>query len=95
MEGNMVVLEDIKIMYEKETGKLNDEGKPLMQEMEFISRKDGMLFVTATIETLKEASSSFQGMIVKEIPYAGNPSEIQSLVRCIPSSTEILLRNCA
>jgi len=95
MEGNMVVLEDVKIMYEKETGKLNDEGKPLMQEMEFISRKDGMLFVTATLETLKEASSSFQGMIVKEIPYAGNPSEIQSLVRCIPSSTEILLRNCA
>jgi hypothetical protein len=95
MEGNMVVLEDIKIMYEKDTGKLDDEGKPLMQEMEFISRKDGILFVTATLETLKEAASSFQGMIVKEIPYAGNPSDIQSLVRCVPSSTEILLRNCA
>lgn len=95
VDGNMVVLEDVKIMYEKDTGKLDEDGKPVMDEMEFITRKDGVLFLTANLETLKEAASSFQGMIVKEIPYAGNPSDLLSLTRCVPSSTEILLRNCA
>lgn len=94
-EGNLVSLEDIKIMYEKDTGKLDENGKPVTKEMEFIARKDGMLFLTANLEILKEAASSFTGMIVKEIPYAGNPSDIQNLVRCVPSSTELILRNCA
>lgn len=93
-DGNLVSLEDIKIMYEKDTGKLDEDGKPVMKEMEFIARKDGMLFLTANLEILKEASSSFTGMIVKEIPYVGNPSDIQNLVRCTANAPEIILRQC-
>jgi len=51
----------IKIVYEKETGKTDENGKPLTDELDFISRKDGVLMLTASLETLKEASSSFQG----------------------------------
>jgi hypothetical protein len=93
-EGNLTTLEDVKIMYEKETGKVDRDGKPLMQEVEFISRKDGMLFLTANLEILKEAASSFQGMIVKEIPYVGNPSDILTIMRCVPSAPEQILRSC-
>jgi hypothetical protein len=93
-EGQMVTLPEIKIMYNTNTGKLNAEGEPVMIENEFISRRDGMLFLTASLEVLKEASTSFQGLIIKEIPYVGNPSDIQTLVRCIPSAPEQILRNC-
>ena len=93
-EGDLVNLVDIKIVYEKETGKTNENGKPEKEELEFISRKDGVLFLTASLETLKEAASSFQGLVVKEIPYTGNPSDLQSLMRCVPSTSEIILRQC-
>jgi hypothetical protein len=93
-EGQMVALPEIKIMYNTNTGKLNSEGEPVMIENEFITRRDGMLFLTASLEILKEASTSFQGLIIKEIPYVGNPSDIQTLVRCVPSAPEIILRNC-
>ena len=94
-EGQLVTLPDIKIMYNTNTGKINNEGEPVVIENEFITRRDGVLFLTASLDTIKEASSAFQGIVVKEIPYVGNPSDINTLVRCVPSSPEVLLRNCA
>jgi hypothetical protein len=46
------------------------------------------------LDTIKEASSAFQGIVVKEIPYVGNPSDINTLIRCVPSAPEIILRSC-
>lgn len=94
-EGEMVTLPDIKIMYNTNTGKINNEGEPVMIENEFITRRDGMLFLTASLEVLKEASTTFQGIVVKEIPFVGNPTDINTLIHCVPSAPEILLRNCA
>jgi hypothetical protein len=94
-EGQMVTLPDIKLMYNTNTGKINAEGEPIMIENEFIARRDGMLFLTASLEILRDAQTSFQGLIVKDIPYVGNPSDLTTLMRCVPSSSEILLRNCA
>ncbi len=93
-DGALIQLIDVKIMYEKETGKTDENGKPLKEELEFISRKEGMLFLTASLETIKEASRSFQGMLIKETPYNGNPSDLQNLMRCVPSAPEQILRNC-
>jgi hypothetical protein len=53
------------------------------------------MFLTADLDILKEAATAFQGLIIKEIPFVGNPSEIQSLMRCVPSMGENLLRNCS
>jgi len=47
------------------------------------------------LETLKEASTSFQGLVLKEIPFVGNPSDINTIMHCVPSAPEVLLRNCA
>jgi hypothetical protein len=52
------------------------------------------LFLTATMAILKEAASSFPGIVIKENPYAGNPSDLRVLQRCVPSAPEILLRQC-
>jgi len=81
-------------MYTKETGKVDASGKPETQELEFITRKDGILFFIASLETIKDAATSFQGLVVKELPFTGNPSDLQNLMRCVPSATEIILRQC-
>lgn len=93
-DGEIIPFVDIKIKYVKETGGQDDEGKPEKEEHDFLERIDGMLFLTARFPVLKEAASSFQGIVLKETPYTGNPSDLRVLQRCIPSAPEILLRQC-
>lgn len=93
-DGKIVSLVDIKILYCKETGEVDEEGKPVKEELELIERIDGNLFLTGSLNTIKEVSSGFLGMTMKEIPYAGNPSDLHVLMRCVPSSTELIMRQC-
>jgi hypothetical protein len=94
-DGAIIPLVDIKLVYVKDAaGGVDDEGKVAKEEHEFMERIDGILFLTAQYNILKEAASSFGGIVMKETPYTGNPSDLQVLMRCVPSSTELLLRNC-
>jgi len=93
-EGNLVTIPEVSIYYNQNTGKIDEQGDPVYKEYEFISCRDGMLFLTADLDILKEASTAFQGMIIKEIPFVGNPSEIQSIMRCVANVPETLLRQC-
>ena len=93
-DGEMVTLMDMKIMFQKDTGDVDENGMPLKERAEFISKKDGMLFLNATIDTIKEASGVVNGLNVKELPYNGNPSDLVNLTRCIASIPEQILRNC-
>ncbi len=93
-EGSIIPFVEMKILYERETGKLDEDGKPEKEEHEFMVRRDGMLFLSAQFQIIKEAASSFQGIVLKEMPYKGNPSDLKTLVRCIPSAPELLMRNC-
>lgn len=94
VDGNIVTLMDMKIMFQKDTGDVDENGMPLKERAEFIARKDGILFMNATLDTLKEASGVVNGLNVKELPYNGNPSDLVNLIRCVPSSPELILRNC-
>ena len=94
-DGAIIPFVDIKIVYVKDAaGGVDDEGKPAKEEHDFMERIDGILFLTAQYNILKEAASSFGGIVLKETPYAGNPSDLKVIMRCVPSATEILLRNC-
>lgn len=93
-EGTIISYVDIKIKYVKESGGVDEEGKPAKEELDFMERIDGMLFLTAQFRTIKEASSSFPGIVLKELPYSGSPSDLRVLQRCIPSAQEQLLRTC-
>ena len=66
----------------------------LKKEVEFIEKRNGMLFLTASLQTIGEASSSLQGTLFKEIPYAGNPSDLKSIKKCIYSAHDMLMRQC-
>ncbi len=93
-DGAIIPFVEMKILYERETGKLDQDGKPEKEEHEFMVRRDGMLFLSAQYQIIKEAASSFQGIVLKSMPYKGNPSDLRTLTRCIPSADEILMRKC-
>ena len=93
-DGNIVPLVDLSIVYLKPTGQLDEDGKPELEELSFMERRDGQLFLTADIQLVREASSSMQGILLNESPYNGNPSDLAILSRCVPSITEILMRQC-
>lgn len=93
-EGQIIPYVDIKIKYLKDTGEVDEFGKPVQEEIDFMERIDGMLFLTASLNVLQETSSSFTGMVLKETPFTGNPSDLRVLMRCVPSAPEILTRSC-
>ena len=93
-DGNLVPFVDLKVKYLYDTGEVDENGFPKKGESDFLERIDGMLFLTAQMKTIKEAAGSFPGVVVKETPYNGNPSDLLVLQRCVPSAQEILLRTC-
>jgi len=93
-DGAIVPFVDIKVKYVKETGEVDEEGKPVKEEQDFMERIDGILFLTAQLNTLKNAATSFQGITLKDNPYNGNPSDLKTLMRCVPSAAECLTRSC-
>ena len=93
-DGDLITLQDIKILYQKETGEMDENGNPLKDRTEFIVKRDGMLFVNASLETLQDAAGNLNGLSIKELPFNGNPSDLQNLTRCVASLPELILRNC-
>lgn len=93
-DGEIVPYMDLNIYYGKETGEQNEDGTPEVEELQFIERKNGMLFLTAELKTIKEASDSMQGIVFKQVPYNGNPSDLKVLSRCIYSAADLILRQC-
>lgn len=91
--GAIVAFMDIKIHYRKPTGKLDAEGNKDYQELPFMERREGFLFLDATASLLSEVATTMQGMSYKLIPYNGNPSDLKALARSAPDATELLLRN--
>lgn len=94
-DGAIISFVDLKVMYVKETGETGEDGKPIKKELEFMNRRQGRLFLTATMQVIKEAASSFPGVVIRETPYTGNPSDLKVLQRCVPSASEILMRQCS
>lgn len=89
-EGSIIPVTNLKIMIVKQS-ELNSE-EP--EEVDFIEKRNGMLFLTAGLLTVKEASTSLQGTEFKEIPYSGNPSDLKSLRRCVYSAHDMIMRQC-
>lgn len=93
-QGAIIPYVDIKIKFTKEAGGVDEDGKPAKEEHDFMERIDGMLFLTAQFNILREAASSFSGIVLKETPYTGNPSDLKVLQRCVPNAPEVLMRQC-
>ena len=93
-DGQIVPMVDLKIMYvtdSSEKGSFNEDEK---EELEFMEKRNGVLFLTAGFNTIKDASETMQGTEFKEVPYSGNPSDLKIIKRCIYSASDLLTRQC-
>jgi hypothetical protein len=93
-DGDAVAIMDLDIAYVKDMGETDEDGKKKSHHAPFIERRDGMLFLVASVDVLKEASTMMQGLVIKDIPYQGNPSDLKVLTRCTASTSELLMRQC-
>lgn len=92
--GTILAMSDLKINFVKETGEFDAEGQPVTEELSFMQKKNGMLFLTASYSTLNDAAYVMQGTVVKETPYKGNPSDLKDIRGCVYSCHDLLMRQC-
>lgn len=93
-EGSIISVPNMAIYYVKEGDEIGQRGKPEIEEIEFIAYRDGMLYLSAQLDLIKEAAQTLQGLLYRETLWQGNPSDILKIMRCVPSSPEMLLRQC-
>ena len=91
-DGSIMVVPHMAIYYVREGSSIDQNGKPEIEEIEFINYRDGVLYLTAQLDLIKEAATTLEGIYYKETLWQGNPSDIKKLMRCVPSSSEMLLR---
>lgn len=93
-DGNIVPMIDLKVYYVRPSADIDMGSDDEEEEVEFMERRNGMLFLTAGLPTIKEAAESMQGTEFKEISYSGNPSDLKVLKRCVYSAHDLLMRRC-
>jgi hypothetical protein len=93
-DGQIVPMIDLRIYFVREGEGQDEEGNPEFEEIEFMQKRNGMLFLTAGLSTIKDAAESMQGTEFKEIPFSGNPSDLKVLKRCVYSVHDLLMRQC-
>lgn len=93
-DGQIVPMIDLKIMYVSDSSKSGSFNEEEKEELEFMEKRNGVLFLTAGLNTIKEAAETMQGTEFKEIPYAGNPSDLKVIKRCVYSAHDLLMRQC-
>lgn len=92
--GSIISLPNLNIYYVKESPNYTDDAKPGIEEIEFMKCDHDELILSAPLDLIKEASISLQGMVYKETPWAGNPSDLMRITRCSPTLPEIIMKDC-
>lgn len=93
-DGSVISIPNMSIYYVKESGQINERGKPEIEEIEFISYRKENLYLSANLDLIKEAAVTLQGIILRETLWQGNPTDLLKVMRCVPSLPEIILRQC-
>lgn len=92
--GAIIPLFAYTINYKSETGEMTNTGEAQSKDVDFMEQRDGVLYLTADPETIQELSGGMPGMWYQSLPYQGNPSDLVTIMRCVPSSVEMLMRRC-
>jgi len=93
-DGAIIPLFGYAINYKGESGEMGPGGSVSSKDVPFMEQRDGVLYLTATTDTLQELSGGMPGMWYHSVPYQGNPSDLVDIMRCVPSTVEMLLRRC-
>jgi hypothetical protein len=92
-DGNVVSIPNMTIYYVREKDEIGSIERET-EEIEFIRHDQGQLFLSAQAELLTEAMSTLDGIVFKELPWRGNPTDFMRMSRCVPSADEVLFRRC-
>lgn len=92
--GAIIPLIDLDVYYVRETGEQTPDGRPETEEIPFIEKRYGKLYLSASLDTIREASQTLQGASFKEIPYMGNPTDLDTLQNCVYSAHDLIMRQC-
>lgn len=92
--GAIIPLFSYAINYKSEGSETSPTGEPVSEEVPFMEQRDGILYLTSAPDTLQELAGGMPGMWYHTVPYRGNPSDIMNILRCAPSSVEMLMRRC-
>lgn len=92
-DGTIIPMIDMSINYIKNPENQTDLEENV-EEIQFITKRNGMLFFTAGFDVLKESASSLQGFLLKDIPYQGNPSDLKNIKKCVYSAHDMIMRQC-
>jgi len=90
-DGNVVQIPELTVYYVREVDQGMDRGT---EEIEFIRCRQGQLFLSAQADLLQECMSTLDGIVFKEVPWRGNPTDFMRMSRCAPTADEILFRRC-
>lgn len=93
-QGQIIPLIDLDILFIRDTQETDENGRPIQVEVEFLSRRDSILYLTADLDTIHQAASSMSGCFFRELPYGGNPSDLTILRCCSADLVEILGKRC-
>jgi hypothetical protein len=94
-EGKIVSFMDWSINYIRETGEQDEEGQPAVEELEFMQRRNGRLYLVAALDTIRDAAQApLAGTTFQETPYRGNPSDLKILTRCVFTAYDMLIKQC-
>lgn len=93
-DGSIIPLIETTIYYVKETGQQGADGHPEKEELEFMERRNGTLFLTASAQTMSDATGSMQGCAFQTIPWNGNPSDLDVLKKCVYTAYDQLMKQC-
>jgi len=91
-DGEILPIIDYSLLFVKETGEVDDNGRPETEEVPFIQRRDSTLYLVADLDTLKMAAAGLSGIFFNSVPYGGNPSDIQQLQRSLPGLYDIIAK---
>jgi hypothetical protein len=90
--GEIIPVVDYSIFFVKETGEVDDNGRPETEEIPFIQRRDSTLYLVADLDTLKVASAGMSGIYFTSTPFNSNPSSILQLQRSVPGLYDIIAK---
>lgn len=66
-EGSVISVPNMNIYYVRESGEMDDNGKPEIEEIEFIAHRDGILYLVAQLDLIKTSSTTLQGILLKKL----------------------------
>ncbi len=88
-DNTLIPLANIGLFTSVPDGEQDDSGNPSEQEEAFIENRNGILYLTANIDTMNKVGPNLSGMNFSNVPFNG---DLKSLMRSVPATIEMISR---